>query len=243
MSTAETSQDSPAPVEKSSGGGVTLSAGRGGIIGIKAGMTQVYNDKGQAIPVTVIDLQPNTITGVKTKEKDGYAAVQVGLLSKKAKRVNKAQGGHNKKQMGDEKKAFQHYQEFRLADKADPSSFGLGQVLSAAFLKEGDLIDVTSVSKGRGFQGVMKRHNFAGGAASHGASICHRMPGSIGNRADPGKVFKNKKMAGHMGNVKVTIQNLKVVRINSDEGYLLIQGSVPGPRSALVTIQKAVKAG
>lgn len=221
-------------------GKATLSAGLGGVLGVKAGMTQVYDDKGAALAVTVVEIKPNTVTQVKMKEKEGYSAVQVGFLPKKESRLTKTEKGHFKKsgQAG-----FYHTQEFRFADDAAIAALKPGTELTAEFLKEGDLVDVSAVSKGKGFQGVMKRHNYAGGRDSHGHSISHRQIGSIGNRADPGKVFKGKPMAGHMGHKKVSIQNLKVVKIDLERGVVLIHGSVPGPRSGIVTIRKAVKAG
>lgn len=217
---------------------VALTQGRGGILGVKAGMTQVYNEAKERVPVTVIDLPPAVITAVKQgeKEKKGYVAVQVGFLDRK-KPKNKAQAGHTKA-VG---KNFHHVAEIRLPADAKLEGVAIGAVLSPEFLKAGDLVDVTSVSKGKGFQGVMKRHNFAGGFKSHGASVVHRSGGSIGNRADPGKVFKNRKMAGHMGHERVTTQNLEVVSVDAEKRLLVLKGAVPGPRTAIVTIRKAIK--
>ena len=215
-----------------------LTEGRGGYIGIKAGMTQVFNDKGEMLAVTVIDLAPNVVTQVRTQEKDGYKAVQVGVHAKKAGRGSKALQGHSKKSGGT---VFAHYQEIRMPANAKMDGVAPGATLTADFIQPGDLIDLTSISKGKGFQGVMKRYNFAGGFASHGASVCHRSLGSIGNRADPARVFKNKKMAGQMGAEKVTVQNVKVVRVDLENGVLLVHGSVPGPKSGYVTIRKAIK--
>lgn len=215
-----------------------LTEGRGGYIGIKAGMTQVFNDKGEMLAVTVIDLAPNVVTQVRTQEKDGYKAVQVGVHAKKAGRGSKALQGHAKKSGGT---VFAHYQEIRMPANAKMDGVAPGATLTADFIQPGDLIDLTSISKGKGFQGVMKRYNFAGGFASHGASVCHRSLGSIGNRADPARVFKNKKMAGQMGAEKVTVQNVKVVRVDLENGVLLVHGSVPGPKSGYVTIRKAIK--
>lgn len=217
---------------------VPLAPGKGGFIGIKAGMTQVFNEQGDALAVTVIDLSPNVITQVKTKEKDGYSAVQVGVLPKKEKASSKPEKGHVKK-LG--VAGFYHYQEFRLPEDAKLDGLESGKELSPEFVKEGDWVDVTSTSKGKGFQGVMKRHNFAGGMASHGASVVHRSLGSIGNRADPAKCFKNKGMAGQMGNERVTVQKIRVVKIDMENRIMLVHGSVPGPRSALVTVRRAVK--
>lgn len=216
----------------------TLSSERGGIMGVKAGMTQFFNDDGAAMAVTVVDLAPNTVTQVKTKAKEGYSAVQVGVLSKEEHRSNKAELGHAKKSG-----TTPHYfvQEFRFSDDKAVSELAAGTVLTAEFIKEGDLVDIVAISKGKGFQGGMKRYHMGGGAASHGASISHRSLGSIGNRADPGKCFKNKKMPGQMGNVRTTVQNVRVVKIDLEKGLLLLNGSVPGPKSGIVTIRKAIK--
>lgn len=217
---------------------VALSAGRGGIFGVKAGMTQVFSDDGEALAVTVIDLPENVITQIKTKGKEGADSVQVGLLEKKASRAGKAESGHVKKAQAH---GFRVYREVRLPDGGKTNGLEVGKTLSIEFLKAGDLVDITAVSKGKGFQGVMKRHNFGGGMASHGASICHRMPGAIGGNRQIGLLPKGKKMAGHMGLERVTIQNVRVVKADAENGILLVHGSVPGPRSGIVTIRKAVK--
>jgi large subunit ribosomal protein L3 len=217
---------------------VALTSQRGGVLGIKAGMTQVYSENGDAVAVTVIDLKPTVITQVKTKEKNGYQAVQVGLLEKKAKSATKPEQGHAKAAGAP---GFYHYQEFRLEDGVKMDGLTVGKVLSADFVKPGDLVDLTAESKGKGFQGVMKRYHYAGGFKTHGASLVHRSLGSIGNRADPGRVFPGKKMGGHMGHVQVTMQNVVVVKVDVENQLLLVHGSVPGPRSGIVTIRKAVK--
>ena len=217
---------------------IALAEGRGGILGIKAGMTQVYNEQGDSIAVTVIDLRPSTITQVKTKESNGYNAIQVGLLEKKAKSATKAEQGHAKKAGA---AGFYHYQEFRLPENAKLEGLAVGKVLSPEFVKAGDLVDLTSISKGKGFQGGMKRYHMAGGFKTHGASVSHRSLGSIGNRADPGKTFKNKKMPGQMGNIQVTVQNVRVVQVDVENQLLLVHGSVPGSKSGIVTIRRAVK--
>jgi large subunit ribosomal protein L3 len=175
---------------------------------------------------------------VKTKDKNGYQAIQVGLLEKKAKSANKAEQGHAKKVGA---AGFYHFQEFRLPEDAKMDDLTLGKVLSAEFVKEGDLVDLTAMSKGKGYQGGMRRFHMAGGFKTHGASLSHRSLGSIGNRADPAKCFKNKKMPGHMGHERVTVQNVRVVRVDSENGILLVNGSVPGPRSGIVTVQRAIK--
>ena len=212
-----------------------LAGVRGGILGVKAGMTQIYDEEGTSVPVTVIDLLPAVVTQVKTQERDGYTAAQVGLKPCKPQRTTRAEKGHFKKSG---EAAYGHVTEFRVS-----AIDGLkeGAVLSVDFLKVGDSVDVSATSKGKGFQGVMKRYNFAGGMKSHGASVCHRSPGSIGNRADPGRVFPGKKMAGHMGARKVTVQNLQVVGIDKESRFLLLRGSVPGPKQGVVKILKAAK--
>ncbi len=213
-----------------------LNGARAGIVGIKSGMTQVYNEDGDSFPVTVIDLQPAVITQIKTKAKEGYNSVQIGMQPKKTQRTNKADRGHFKKSGAP---GFYHVQEMRV-DSVD--GFVEGAVLSADFVKVGDLVDVTGESKGKGFQGGMKRYNMAGGFKTHGNSLSHRSLGSIGNRADPGKCFKNKKMPGHMGHERVTVQNLRVIEIDNENKLMLIKGSVPGPKNSVVMVRKAIKA-
>ena len=219
-------------------GSATLTAGLGGVLGVKAGMTQVYGEDGRSLAVTVLEIKRNTVTQVKKSDKHGYSAVQVGFLPKKESRVNRAEQGHFKKSG---QPGFYHAQEFRFANDSAVETLSEGQALTAEFIKAGDLVDVTAVSKGKGFQGTMKKYNYSGGFKSHGASVNHRQIGSIGMRADPGKVFKGKKMPGHMGHVNVSIQNLVVVRVDLEKGIVLVHGSVPGPRSGIVTIRKAVK--
>lgn len=218
---------------------VALTGGRGGILGLKAGMTQVFDENGDSFAVTVIDLKPTIITQVKTKDKNGYQSIQVGMLEKKAKSATKPEQGHAKAvgQAG-----FYHYQEFRLNESDKLDGLTVGKVLSPEFVKAGELVDLTAMSKGKGFQGGMKRFHMAGGHKTHGASISHRSLGSIGNRADPGRCFKNKKMPGHMGHERVTVQNVRVIRVDSENQLLLVHGSVPGPRNGIVTVRRAVKA-
>ncbi len=231
----QTQQVTPASEARSK---VTLSQGRGGILGVKAGMTQVFTENGESLAVTVIDLQSAVVTQVKGKEKEGYSAVQVGFISRKAKSATKAEQGHAKK-VGES--GFYHYQEFRLENGATADGLSVGSVLSPDFLKEGDFVDLTAMSKGKGFQGGMKRFHMAGGFKSHGASVSHRSLGSIGNRADPAKCFKNKKMPGQMGHARTTVQNVRVVRVDLENNLLLVHGSVPGPKSGIVTVRRAVK--
>jgi large subunit ribosomal protein L3 len=223
---------------KADTGSATLTAELGGVLGVKAGMTQVYAEDGRSLAVTVLEIKRNTVTQVKKSDKHGYSAVQVGFLPKKESRVNRAEQGHYKKsgQAG-----YYHAQEFRFGNDSAVEALSEGQALTAEFIKAGDLVDVSAVSKGKGFQGTMKKYNYSGGFKSHGASVNHRQIGSIGMRADPGKVFKGKKMPGHMGHVNVSIQNLVVVRVDLEKGIVLVHGSVPGPRSGIVTIRKAVK--
>lgn len=215
--------------------GVTLTGPKAGILGLKAGMTQVYNKDGDVVAVTVIDLKPTVVTQVKTKARDGYEAVQVGFEPKKPHRTTKAEKGHFKKSGAP---GFYHVTEFRVTDV---SGLHEGAIVLPEFVKEGDLVDVTSESKGKGFQGGMKRYNMAGGFKTHGASLSHRSLGSIGNRADPAKCFKNKKMPGQMGREQVTIQNLRVIGVDLENNLILVKGSVPGPKNGLVTVRKAVK--
>jgi large subunit ribosomal protein L3 len=218
---------------------VQLTTARGGILGIKAGMTQVYTENGDSLAVTVIDLKPAVITQVKTKETDGYQGVQIGFLEKKAKSATKPEQGHVKKSGAT---GFYHYQEFRFAATESLDGLTVGKALSAEFVKPGDLVDLTAVSKGKGFQGGMKRFHMAGGHKTHGCSVSHRSLGSIGQRADPGKCFKGIKMPGQMGNVQKTVQNVRVISVDVENQLLLVHGSVPGPRSGIVTVQRAVKA-
>lgn len=207
------------------------------IYGVKAGMTRVYDEEGRSVPVTVVSLKEETvITQVKTSEKEGYAGVQLGFRAKKAQRVNKAEKGHFQKAGAP---GFYHVEEFRLA-KADPSAV-VGAVVSTDFLTPGLVVDVQGTTKGKGFQGVMKVWNFGGQPATHGHSVSHRSPGSIGNRADPGRVFPGHKMAKHMGMDTQTTQNLKVVSYDAENKLLLIEGAVPGAKSWTVRITKAAK--
>lgn len=203
--------------------------------GQKAGMTRIFDKDGNHVPVTVIKLIPNIITQVKTQDKDGYTAYQVGFYEKREKLLTKPIKGHLKKAQVD---AFtSRFAEVKV-DKADPSV--LGQRISLESFAPATYIDVTGVSKGKGFQGVIKRFNFAGGPAAHGSHF-HRTPGSIGCRATPARVFKQKKMPGHMGDQTKTVQNLVVVEVNEEKGYLLIKGSVPGAKNGFVRVAKARK--
>jgi large subunit ribosomal protein L3 len=203
-----------------------------GLIGRKLGMTQVFDDRGVVHPVTVVEAGPCVVTQIKTEEKDGYAAVQLGFLLDE--RLNQPERGH--------RQASGFMSRYLREVKAnDVSEFNVGQVFSADVFAEGEVIDVTGTSKGRGFQGGVKRHGFAGGPKTHGQSDRHRAPGSIGSSATPGRVFKGMRMAGHMGNDRVTVQNLKVIRVDTERNLLLIEGSVPGPNQGLLIIRRAVK--
>jgi large subunit ribosomal protein L3 len=207
------------------------------IYGTKTGMTRVFDEDGRSIPVTVVSLKDNTvITQVKTTEKDGYTAVQLGFKAKKAQRVNKADKGHFQKAGAP---GFYFVEEFRLA-KADPA-LAVGAAISPDFLTAGLVVDVQGTTKGKGFQGVVKMWNFGGQPMTHGHSVSHRSPGSIGNRADPGRVFPGHKMAKHMGMVCQTTQNLKVVSYDAESKLLLIEGAVPGAKSWTMRITKARK--
>jgi large subunit ribosomal protein L3 len=203
-----------------------------GMVGKKLGMTQVFDDKGVALPVTVIECGPNVVTQVRTAEKDGYEAVQLGFGI--SKRLNRPEQGHRKES---------GFMSATLREVKATSLDGIevGQQIKADTFVAGELVDVIANSKGRGFQGGMKRHGFKGGPKTHGQSDRWRAPGSIGSSATPGRVFKGLKMAGHMGNAQVTAQNLEVVRVDSERNLLLVKGSVPGPNKGLVVIRKAIK--
>jgi len=207
------------------------------IVGEKVGMTQVWDDQNRAIPVTVVKIAPVRIVQVKTADQDGYSALQVTYGTRKASRVNKPETGHFAK-AGVE--AGKRLVELRLDDTSD---FTVGQELGADLLAKGDKVDVTAVSKGKGFAGAMKRHNFKGQGASHGNHKKHRSPGAIGACATPARVFRGTKMAGQMGAQRVTTLNLEVVEADAERELLLVRGAIPGPRGALVLIRDAVKGG
>ena len=208
-----------------------------GVVGRKCGMTRVFNDEGISIPVTVIEVDPNRITRIKSDETDGYAAVQVTTGVRRASRISKSEAGEFAKAGVDAGRGFW---EFRL----DGGEEGLevGGTLSVDRFAAGQKVDVTGVSKGKGFQGVIKRWNFSMQDATHGNSLSHRAPGSIGQNQTPGRVFKGKKMAGHMGAERVTVQNLEVVRVDAERNLLLIKGAVPGAPGGDIIVRPAVKA-
>jgi large subunit ribosomal protein L3 len=205
-----------------------------GLLGKKIGMTRVYDDKGKATPVTVIEAGGNTALQIKTEDNDGYSAVQVGFDKQKEQRVTKPLLGHFKKADSEPKKFIR---EFRLPDGTAIE----GAVdLNVSQFAAGDVVDVIGRSKGKGFQGVMKKHNMAGQGMSHG-SMMHRRNGAIGNRSTPGRIWKNMGMPGHMGDERVTVQNLHVVQVRPEEGVILISGAVPGANGSYVVVRPAIK--
>ena len=209
----------------------------GCVYAVKSGMTRIYNEEGESVPVTVLSLKDeNIVTQVKTKENDGYTSIQVAFQPKKQQRTNKAERGHFQK-VGTA--GFYFVEEIRLQKALDNVS--LGTVLSSEFLTEGSYVDVQAITKGKGFQGSMKRWNFGGMPATHGHSVSHRSPGSIGNRADPGRVFPGHKMATHFGTDLQTTQNLKVVAFDVENKLLLVRGAVPGFDKAVVRVAVSKK--
>lgn len=208
-----------------------------GLLGTKLGMTQLWDENNKVVPVTVIQAGPCVVTQVRTPEQDGYNAVQLGFGAVKAKKVTKPEAGHFSKADVTPRK---HLVELRTADA---SEFELGQELTAEVFAGGDVVDVTGTSKGKGTAGVMKRHGFKGLRASHGVHRKHRSPGSIGGCATPGRVFKGLRMAGRMGNDKVTVQNLKIHAVDAERGLLLVRGAIPGNTGSLVVVRSAAKKG
>lgn len=206
-----------------------------GLIGRKLGMTQIFSEDGLAVPVTLIEVEPSVVIQKKTSETDGYDAVQLGYGRIKQKNVTKALEGHFKKV---DKGNFRFLREI----KASPDAYELGQEVTAEIFQAGDYVDVVGTSKGKGFAGVMKRHNFGGGRATHG-SMFHRAPGSIGASAYPSRVFKGTKLPGQMGNKRNTVQNLMVIDVRPDANYILVKGSVTGGKNGVVIIKKSIKAG
>ena len=205
------------------------------LIGKKVGMTQIFDENGVVIPVTVIEAGPCVVAQVKTLEKDGYEAIQLGFGEVKEKKVNKPEKGHFTKA---NIKPLKHLREFKL-DSIE--GIKVGDELKADIFAVGDKIDVQGTSKGKGFQGVIKRHGQSRGPMGHG-SMYHRRPGSMGPTSTPGRVFKGKKLPGHMGHVTVTIQNLDIVKVDMDKNVILVKGSVPGAKGAILKIKSAVKA-
>lgn len=210
-----------------------------GLIGRKVGMTRVFTDDGDAVPVTVVDVSNNRVTQIKTPESDGYAAVQVTFGKRRASRVNKAAAGHYAK-AGVE--AGHVLKEFRVTAE-ELAEMKIGGSISAGIFTVGQKVDVSGVSQGKGFAGVIKRHNFSSNRASHGNSVSHNKPGSISMAQDPGRVFPGKKMPGHMGAANRTAQSLEIVRIDAERQLLLIRGAVPGARGGDIAVYPAVKTG
>jgi large subunit ribosomal protein L3 len=206
-----------------------------GLLGRKIGMTQVFGPTGEVIPVTVLEVGPCVVTQIRTVDRDGYDAVQVGYGTARPKSLTKPEKGH----LAGAGQLLRHLREFK-AEK--PDAIQVGQVITAELFQPGELVDVTGTSKGRGFQGVMRRHGFRGGPRTHGQSDRSRAPGSIGAGTDPGHVWKGTRMAGRMGNRRVTTMNLTVVEVLPDRNVVLVRGSVPGAKNGLVSIRRAVKA-
>ena len=204
------------------------------ILARKVGMTQIFNKDGQLIPVTVLEAGPCVVTQVKTEDNDGYAAVQVGFGEIREKLVNKPEKGHFAKANVPVKRFVK---EFRFENAAE---YAVGQEIKASVFAEGDHVDATAVSKGKGYQGAIKRHNQSRGPMAHGSKY-HRHAGSNGAASDPSRVFPGKKMPGQMGHVQVTVQNLEIVRVDAENNLLLVKGAVPGPKKSLVTIKETVK--
>ena len=205
------------------------------ILATKVGMTQIFDEKGQLVPVTVLQAGPCVVTQVKTVENDGYSAVQVGFVDKRAKLVNKPEKGHFDKAGVSYKR---YVREFRL-DNAE--TYSVKDEIKADVFAAGEKVDATAISKGKGFQGAIKRHGQSRGPMAHGSKY-HRHAGSNGSATTPGRVFKGKHMPGHMGAVKVTIQNLDIVKVDAENNLLLVKGAVPGPKKSLVTLKYSVKA-
>jgi large subunit ribosomal protein L3 len=210
-----------------------------GLIGRKVGMTRVFNDDGDAVPVTVLDVSDNRVTQVKTAESDGYAAVQVTFGKRRAGRVTKALKGHYAKASVE---AGQRLKEFALSADA-LAEMKPGAPIGMDVFKVGQMVDVSGVTQGKGFAGTIKRHHFSSGRASHGNSISHKVPGSISMAQDPGRVFPGKKMSGHLGAKQRTTQNLEIVRIDAERQLLLVKGAVPGSKGGHVVVRPAVKGG
>lgn len=208
-----------------------------GVIGRKCGMTRVFSEAGESIPVSVIEVEPNRITQVKSKDVDGYAALQVTAGSRKAQRVNKPATGHFAKS---NVAAGRSLVEFRITDD-DAAKYSVGGEIKIDIFNPGEKVDVTGTTIGKGYAGTVKRHHFATQDATHGNSVSHRAPGSIGQRQTPGRVFKGKRMSGHLGNVQRTVQNLVVVKIDNERNLILVQGAIPGAEGGSVIVKPAVK--
>ena len=210
-----------------------------GLVGRKMGMTRIFTEEGVSIPVTVIEVRPNRVTRVRRSESDGYEAVQVTTGARAANRINRPEAGHFAR-VGVE--AGRGLWEFRVEPSALSEEVEVGRELTVAGFEAGERVDATGITIGKGFAGVIKRHHFSSQDATHGNSLAHRAPGSIGQNQTPGRVFKGKKMAGHLGNVRRTVQNLEVVRVDEQRGVLLVKGAVPGPKGGNVVVRPSVKA-
>jgi large subunit ribosomal protein L3 len=208
-----------------------------GLVGRKCGMTRIFTDAGESVPVTVVEVLPNRVTQIKSLDKDGYRAVQVAFGRRRPQLLSKALAGHYAKAKVEPGRSLV---EFRLGAE-DGKDLKPGSELKVELFKEGEYVDVSGITIGKGFAGTMKRHNFAGGYASHGASLAHRVPGSIGQRQTPGRVFPGKRMSGHMGVIRRTTENLKVVGVDTGRNLLLIRGAVPGAEGGDVIVRSAQK--
>ena len=208
-----------------------------GLVGRKAGMTRLFTDAGESIPVTVVAVAPNRVVSLKTQEIDGYRAVQLTSGAVKPRRVSRAQAGHFAKS---DVEAGEGLWEFRLSD-GEGTELMPGQTLSVTVFEAGQKVDATGTSIGKGYAGVVKRHNFRTQDASHGNSLAHRAPGSIGQNQTPGRVFKGKRMSGHMGDARRTAQNLEVIRVDEGRNIILIKGGIPGPKGGRIIVRPAVK--
>ena len=211
-----------------------------GILGAKLGMTQVFDENNRVVPVTVVKAGPCVVTGIRNEETDGYNAVQIAFGAIDPRKVTKPVAGQFEKAGVTPRR---HLAEIRLDNAEQAAGFEVGQEIGADVFEDGAFVDVTGTSKGKGYAGTMKRHGFAGQGASHGTQAVHRKPGSIGGAATPGRVFRGKKMAGRMGNERVTTMNLKVHKVDAEAGVLLIKGAIPGRNGGLVMVRSAVKGG
>lgn len=210
-----------------------------GLVGRKVGMTRIFTDDGSSVPVTVLEVSPNRVTQIKTQDSDGYSAIQVTFGERRASRVTKAQAGHFAKAGVTAGRGVSEF-----AAGADVlSSYTVGGEVTVEIFQAGQLVDVTGTSQGKGYAGTIKRYHFSSGRASHGNSKSHNVPGSIGMAQDPGRVFPGKRMTGHLGAVKRTVQNLEVVRVDRERNLLLIKGAVPGSKGGDVVVRPSVKAG
>jgi large subunit ribosomal protein L3 len=204
-----------------------------GLLGKKLGMTQIFTERGETVPVTVLEVGPCVVTQVKTVEKDGVRSVQLGFGYKK--RLNEPERGHLRASGSQSR----HLRDMKTEDGDD---YSVGQTIDASIFAVGDKVDISGTSKGKGFQGVVKRHGFAGGPKTHGQSDRHRAPGSIGATTTPGRVFKGTRMAGHMGHERITVQSLEVVRVDTERNLVLVKGSVPGPNEGMLLVRRSIKA-